>query len=317
MNKMLDFLYLDIERIKSLLSQLQKGVVESTIERISTSKEAKAGAMFFGVANLGGELGRQRTLEQEKSFRDYLYTLFDQIAEETGLFKSSFDFADAWAWRGEVRKTLKGGQLIKITSPTRIIDAVEIQQRITSILSLPVDVAGAVATEEDVQKYSRKQLDAMLEQRGSMMFGAKRVPLMMRSIGNLVDKIFAGQVVVRQFPCEDDSNCNLFGLLSRQPGLLQDASEAIFAKYGAGLSEWTMVAQIANVPDESEERDVSDMPDFMDGTRLDRNKFEEFTDRFLGFIQRTGFASAPRFPEISVTPLAVFHEIEYQGATSP
>ena len=71
----------------------------------------------------------------------------------------------------------------------------------------------------------------------------------MLSIGKFVDELFNGQVVMRQFPCGPEAaDCNIVGLLSRSPGFLQDDAEAIAAKYGYGLSNWTVVSQVAKVP---------------------------------------------------------------------
>ena len=63
---------------------MREGVVESVIEKSSVSGEAKAGAKIFALGEIGGGVIREKSTEQEKSLRDYLYTLFEQAAIDAG-----------------------------------------------------------------------------------------------------------------------------------------------------------------------------------------------------------------------------------------
>jgi hypothetical protein len=314
MNAILDFLYLDIERIRSLLSQLNGGLVEKVIERSATSGEAKAGAKIFSLADIRGGIVREKSVEHEKSLRDYLYTLFEQAAEEAGLLCPTSDLRDPSCWVGEARHKIKGGQLLKYTAPTRILNARHFRERIEATIGLTSALAGVTSSKDHINEISEKQRDQELKAAGEGMIGGKHVVLQMRSMGHFIDDFFNGQIVMRQFPCKRGSESkNLVGVLSLAPGFLQDAPDALYAKYGYGLAEWTVVSQVANVPEEEQPEQgfpVMD-PELMQGSRIQRRKLEEFIDAFMGQMQTLGLSASARFPEISVTPLAVYHSVEY------
>jgi hypothetical protein len=318
MTAILDFLYLDIERVKSLLSQLSEGLVERVIERSTTSGSAKAGAKIFALAELGGSLIREKAVEQEKSFRDYLYTLFEEAASDAGLLNKYGDLSDPDDWVGERRAVLKGGQLLRITAPARIMDARHLGGRLDSTIKLAAALAGVMVTEEQA-KFNEAHREKVLRAVGEGMIGGKQRAVQLQSIGQLADQFFGGQIVFRQFPCGmENGDFNLLGLLSDAEGALQDNADALYAKYGYGVTEWTVVSQIANAP--SLEAISADpgftATEFMEGTRIQRHKFEDFLDKFMGFIQGVGFSSSARYPEISVQPLAIYHRVEADVAKS-
>jgi hypothetical protein len=130
-------------------------------------------------------------------------------------------------------------------------------------------------------------------------------------MGSFVSDFFGQQVILRQFPCGTEyPTHNLVGILSQAPGLLQDDPDTLYAKYGYGASEWTVVSQVASVAsDDSTVERVSDDSILVQGSEVQRQNFETVIDRFMLTVQRLGFSPAPRFPEISVTPLAVYHSV--------
>jgi hypothetical protein len=317
MNAILDFLYLDIARIKSLLSQLNQGLVESVIERSVKSGEAKAGAKIFGLAELRGGLVLEKSIEQEKSLRDYLYTLFEEAAAEAGLLAPVVDLHDHSSWK-ESRAQIKGGQLLKYTAPTRILNARHFRERIEATIGLAASLAGVVVSKDQANKVPEKQRDQETKAAGEKMLGGKHIVLQMRSMGTFVDDFFNSQIIIRQFPCGMEfADCNLVGILSQEPGVLQDQPDTLFAKYGYGPSEWTVVSQVANIADENQPVEFPSVdPELMKGQEVQRQNLEAFIDSFMGRMQTLGLSAAARFPEISVTPLAVYHSVEYDGQSA-
>jgi len=86
-----DFIYVDVDRVRSLLAQLAGGVVEGSVERLTKSRDARAGGSIFGLFELGGGLLRERATEQTKSLQDALFLLFEDAASQSGLFDLSVD----------------------------------------------------------------------------------------------------------------------------------------------------------------------------------------------------------------------------------
>jgi len=119
-----DFIYLDSDRVRSLLAQLDGGVVEQVVERAKTTGQGEAGGRFFGLFDLRGSLARERTSEQTKTTQDAIYFVFEEAAEELGLFTELEEFADPAPWlSGAVHAHLSEGQLLRSSAPTRILDA--------------------------------------------------------------------------------------------------------------------------------------------------------------------------------------------------
>jgi hypothetical protein len=281
------------------------------VEVDSRGTRARVGALETQVT--AGSVIREKAVEQEKSLRDYLYTLFEEAASEAGLFANGANLNKAEMWTEPHRNNIKGGQLLRITAPTRILDAQHFNERLKAAVDLASALAGVMITEDQV-KLNEKQRDAAFRVAGETMIGGKRLTQQMLSMGRFVDNFFGGQLMMRQFPCGiQHPEYNFVGILSRAPGLLQDDPDALYAKYGYGLNDWTVVSQVANVPAEAPKLDADALNvDFMNGSQIQRNRFEEFIDRFMAFMQQLGFSAAARFPEISVQPLAIYHRIDVE-----
>jgi hypothetical protein len=86
----------------------------------------------------------------------------------------------------------------------------------------------------------------------------------------------------------------LVGTLAEQPGYLADARSALFAKYGSSPSEWTLLAQIATVPADTDDDRSDDDADDDDDT--DRAKFEGIAINILRGLEQTGLTGAPACP---------------------
>jgi hypothetical protein len=305
MTRLLDFLYLDIERIKSIISQLSGGVFETVLEKTRGAKEAKAGARVFGLLDAGVDLVRERSTEQTKSLRDYLYILFEQAAEEEGLFDTSFDFADPRAWSdADERDRLQEGQIVKVTAPTRILDANYFRETINATLEMPALIAAI--TSDDVALFqNNKEAKTRLKRLGDAMLGDPLAAPKMKLMAEFAQIFFNKQIMMRQFPCGVElPEFHFVGILNDQNSYLQEPRDVLYSKYGYGASIWTVVSQIALIPTPlpSAPMDAATQREF------DRSAFEGILDALLITMQSSGFTQAPIAPSISVTPLAIYHE---------
>jgi hypothetical protein len=112
-----DFVYLDIDRVRSLLAQLSGGVVEQSVERLTKSQDARAGGSLFGLFDRGGGLFRERATEQTKTLQDALFILFEDAAAESGLFELATDLGDVANWEDRsVHEALRPGQLLRLSA---------------------------------------------------------------------------------------------------------------------------------------------------------------------------------------------------------
>jgi hypothetical protein len=309
-----DFLYLDVDRIRSLLSQLEGGIVEKTVERLTTAKDAKAGASLFNLFELGGSLVREHASEQTKTLQDAVYLLFEEAAKSSNLFEASVDLSYPGAWEsGDVHRSLQAVQLLRVTAPTRILDSKHFRERIDRLAKWPALVVGFSARDQLASIKSPKDRARRLEQMVAEQMGGPAPTELMSDMGEFVELFMGGQISVRQFPCGlENPQFALVGTLIDRPGFLQEEREALYSKYGAAPSSWTMVSQVTTVPvaETGSEPDLSAVDLLKTDEQVDRGQIEEMAVSLMQLLESTGIAEAPAFPAIAVTPLALFREAE-------
>jgi hypothetical protein len=311
--KLRDFLYLDVDRVRSLLAQLERGVVEQVVERLKQSKEGRAGASLFQIFDLGGTLVREKASEQTKTLQDALYLLFEEAASETGLFDSSPSLADEASWlEGTTHRSLREGELIKLTAPTRILDSKHFHERVKRFAEWPRLIASFAAQDQLATIKNPKQRERKLEELAAASLGGPVTLDLIRDIGQFTELFMGGQIVMRQFPCgEAKPDFALVGTLLDRPGFLQEEREALFAKYGAAPASWTVVSQVATIPKPGEGSEELELGDLFDdeADRISRTQFEDMAVQLMRLFETVGIAEGPVYPSIAVTPIAVFREV--------
>jgi hypothetical protein len=251
-----DFVYVDIDRVRSLLAQLAGGVVEQSVERLSKSHEARAGGSLFGLFELGGALFRERASEQTKTLQDAIFLLFEDAATEAGLFEVAINLADPSHWvSGRVHESLRAGQLLRVTAPTRILDAEHFRDRVERLADWSRLVATFSLSGQLDHIKSTKERDRRIEMQTAQVLGGPGALDEIKRIGEFIHVFLAGQISLRQFPCGlEHSKLAFSGSLLGRPGYLQEEREALFAKYGSVVTDWTVVSQVATVPSDSPAR---------------------------------------------------------------
>jgi hypothetical protein len=306
-----DFLYLDVDRVRSLLAQLEGGVVEQSVERLTKSRDARAGGSLFGLFDLGGGLLRERATEQTKTLHDALFTLFEDAARSSGLFDLDVDVADEAAWTNDlVHEALRPGQLLQITAPTRVLDAQHFRERVDRFAEWPRLVATFTLSDQLEAIKSPKERDRKVNALVAQSFGGDGSLDSIRKIGEFIDLFLAGQISLRQFPCGASPPKLAFaGTLLGRPGYLQEEREALFAKYGSSVTEWTVVSQVATVTGDRppmSELAIGELVNAAD--QIDRATLEDAAMQLMQLLESTGVAEGPTYPSIAVTPLAVYRE---------
>jgi hypothetical protein len=111
-----EFLYDDVIRVRSLLAQLDRGIVETVVEKRGESATTDLGATLLG---LKGEHVSERTkaAEESRSVQDLLFTVFEEIVANGGLLRdvAPEEIDDPAGWESsEVHRSLTEGELIKL-----------------------------------------------------------------------------------------------------------------------------------------------------------------------------------------------------------
>ena len=273
-----EFLYVDTDRVRSLLGQLYEGVPEQI-----KNTEARHRNWQLGLRGLAGAEGGPSSGEEEtRALSDLHFSMLEEVAEATGFLRDISDHArDARQWkRGKLHKTLSGGDLVRVTAPTRILDP--------------------------------RYITATLESQDSA-FGQSPDPTSVdfAQVKSLVHALYGPGVVVRSFPAGlDEPECNFVGTLLDDPRYIERERATLFARHGVEAQEWTIVGQVARLTTQepAPRLALSGMNEMMsgDGHSLNRGKFEEFLAQVMQYIEKTGLSEGPQHPAIALTPLAVY-----------
>jgi hypothetical protein len=102
----------------------------------------------------------------------------------------------------------------------------------------------------------------------------------------------------------DDERCVVSARLEEGRSFLDSEVDVLFARYGVGLQEWTLVGIIGH-HGMSEDVDMDDA-DFMDDEHVVRSRFSEYVSRFTKLLGQLGLIDLVQAPAFSVVPIAVY-----------
>ncbi|MFB4299714.1 hypothetical protein [Actinomadura sp. NTSP31] len=116
-----EFLYVDTEKVRSTLAQIEGGIEEE--ERNTTKKEKRSEGGVRGFVGHYQNWGDERYVN--KSLGDALFPVLEETLEAHGLLTDVSDrLADSTSWGSEeFRETFPPGSLVRITSPGSLFDS--------------------------------------------------------------------------------------------------------------------------------------------------------------------------------------------------
>ena len=110
---------------------------------------------------------------------------------------------------------------------------------------------------------------------------------------------YQDRVVIKIIPYEEYPDFRLVGNIDKT--YLRDDIESIIYKYGtAPVSDWTIFGQIASVPPENS----SDQMFNVTGNQIE-NAFQQMFDAYRKI---ENMAQSVTYPEIAITPIAIYRE---------
>ena len=312
-----EFFYVDVDRTRSLLAQLQGGVIESLTSETANTLEGSASASLFGIGGSGGYT-RGSSHQESRSFQEMTFVAFESLADQHDLIADmSEDVSDANRWEsGEVHMELQEGQLIRVTCDVQVLDGAlfrgrlnRFEQMANGVLSLAPDPTPKHSTPQQ-----RKQLAGAAK--AALMGGIQSDQL--EAMAGFVDAFVGDDIAFRAMVCGPEHLTLGFGgtLLGRRE-YIQEERESLFGRYGTVASSWTCVMQVAAIPKQNvanpdDDDDVDDDEDAESSdsdSGFDRAQFEGIAINLLAMMEQVGIVDGPRWPTISVTPLAVYRSV--------
>jgi len=296
-----DFIYLDVDRLKSILSQIERGLIESKTETSSSSKEilGEGGLSIPAILKAAG--GVKFLLEnrstETKTLHDHIYNYVEDELTNKGqlinINKSSY--VEAWK-NGIIHEDLSQTSFI-LAKGHFVINDYEYMKNILERFNDISEFIAYCGTLENKNSIPQKEKTKQFHRaRTEMKLDRKLV----KGLLNFIDTFYKNRLIIKVLPFRDYSNFRLVGNL--QDDFLRDKIQSILYKYGTSpSSEWILFAQIASMPEKSYH---SFSIDGMAGSKIEVAMQSVFSA--LREIESTGLSVT--YPEISVTPIAIYRE---------
>jgi hypothetical protein len=292
---------------------MSEGVPEQLVAAVTNSRGRKGGLNLPPVSfELSG--GGERRQEETRSMSDMLFVLFEEAAESLGWLRDISDIACnpvSWA-SGDLHKSLPASTMIRVTGPTRLVDATHFSatlERFTSIMQMAMALQSQQGAPAQANRGQRGQ--ARPGQQPKLLPGGIKTS-QVEAIGKLYQSLMPAGISAKVMPCGAGyPSYALSGVLLDRAEYLEPERAAIFSRFGVVPSDWTTVGTITR-SEKAEVPDLSNAPAITnaDGT-LDRSAFEKFAELMLSYLEQVGMTEAPRAPEIGITPLAIYRVIPY------
>lgn len=324
-----EFLYVDVERVRSYYAQLNRGVIDSVVNTATSSTALDGEAKLVGIGLAGGRT-REASRQESRSLHDLTYVVFKELLQREGLLTAlGPDWSEPYGWAtGRLHEQLVEGQVLRFTGDVQILDPTFVRSRITQVTRVARAIAGLTmgAVEPEAapppsrqggRTHAGKRPQSVDQVRDAQKEAAVQAilgdvaPAMFNEIADFTAGFTNDSIVVRAQPCGPGRpELHFGGMLLSRSDYVQEDREALFSRYGTQLRDWTVVMQVARLPASGPSAEVDlDEIDIVDATgKIDRAGVERMVSSFLTVVEGTGLAEGSVFPAIPVTVLAIYRE---------
>ncbi len=295
-----DFIYMDVERLKSIIAQLERGLPGARSDATTTSREVdasiSAGLMKFLEASGGAQFLWQKQQTETRTLHDNIYIRVEQLLLEGGLLVSiPRDIDQDQLELGLQNELIPETAFILATGKVAINDFGTMRAMFEKFNELGkfIALASAESLPEALPKQERRKF--VQDQQTKL----KLDPKMLDGFKLVFDMFYKDRIVVKMTPHLDFPDFRLVGNLRAE--YLRDNISSITYKYGtAPVSPWKMFAQVASIPPKDrKQEDVS-----ISGGDIDVAMHNMF-DAVRGLEK---MVQSVDYPEIAVTPIALYRE---------
>ncbi|SIJ41095.1 Uncharacterised protein [Mycobacteroides abscessus subsp. bolletii] len=330
-----EYLYVDLSAVRGVLAQVNPGIIETETETESTDKKTSGGIKGFTehVQNWGTNTATS------KSFADAVFPRLEKTLEVDNYLEDiSGFFEEENFWKdGQAQKFLPPGKIVRLTAQGHLIDARFIAKILSGFTTTYRGFVNIGLYNTDTPTGTTKS--------GKRTGGGPRVNYddLPGEADNLEDRIPLG--IMRM---TEDDNGGISGEYLRGitqiargmfvPGLhmaltpeaegggtvmvrlqegrqyLDTDPDILFARYGVGQQEWTVVGTIGHHPLPSHDFDGTDLMS-EDGI-VHRGKFGQYVNQLGTLLGNLGFTDLPQTPGFSIVPWAVYRTIGNFGRSA-
>lgn len=253
--KIRDFIYLDIERMRSIFAQLEKGLIESSTDEKGEDKRIHGKAAtstlldVLGIKAEGmGEIFFKNKETETRSLHDHIYNHVEKrLKDEKSIIIIESDSEIKKKWEnGHLNDKIPDTSFILVKGRVMLDDYdrfTKLAGNINDIMEALTFLQGqfeAPFDNQDLECWERIMRKTLMEQ--GVLMNEKFI----KSLVLVVNAFFLDRLVIKVFPYPKNINLKLVGNLNRN--FLRDSIESIIFKYGtAPVSDWWIFGQISSI----------------------------------------------------------------------
>lgn len=321
-----EFLYVDTDKVRGLLAQMDEGIVEGSTERDHQQKSTGGGWKGLAVAEHSQNWGSESTVQ--KSMGDALFPTLEQALESEGILTDlSAELTEDEFWGETMQEKFPPGSLVRITAPGALFDARYVGTSLAAFATSWQGLANVgvfddassapVLPKKGAQGGQRSQNKTVPPSTGPRQieddvpdvlieFGDTKLPReYLQGIVRVARGMFSPGIHLNMRPAVS-KRAIVTARLQEGRQFLDSDAEVLFSRYGVGVQEWTLVGSVGHYGQEADEEGPSMVND--DGS-VNRADFVGFVNNFMLQLGETGFIDLPQAPGFSIVPLAVYRVI--------
>ncbi|WP_152603598.1 DUF6414 family protein [Amycolatopsis rifamycinica] len=328
-----EYLYVDADKVRSLLTQLDGGVAEEMRRTEKTTKATTGG--IKSVASHERNWGSEEYVQ--KSLADAIYSDLEEILEVNQLLPEvSETLASSDFWEdGSLQREFPPGMLMRLTGQGALFDARYIAKLFAGIGSTILGLSkiapqlfeSTLSSNSGPSKGKRppgrkpeintprfEQIEDEISNFPAFGEEGQVSQDFLRAFVQIARGVFRPGLHLSLLPCDNRAYAVNMRLQEGRRYLESDP-EILFAQYGFSPQEWTVVGTLgSHAPAGSNEvPDSVELSDAFEDGDINRNRFAQGVNSFVEYFARIGFADLPQFPSFSLVPLAVYRTISTGG----
>ena len=301
------FLYIDLDRSRSILSQLG-GAEPWPVAPRPPDPPARSGVDARPVPPAPGDWPRRvaRSLQEgvfseAEAMLAKLDLLLD-LDEHEGIRDP-----ELWA-EGAIHDKLSAGQIVRLTADITLLDAQLVSERMARLERL---LSGMVVLRgDDFDTKNPRASEIAVERAVEGVTGMR--PSALRGMVDVVAGLTGEELVARALPCGlDDPEYHFSGVLGALDSSLLEERSVLFGRYGSQLGRWTIVMQLESVtaPAPVSRPAPGQMRIARRGEAPERSEFESLMLKFSALMDGIGLTEGPAWPAVTMTPLAIYRAV--------
>ncbi|MFF8397247.1 hypothetical protein [Streptomyces sp. NPDC016172] len=313
-----EFLYVDTDKVRALLAQLDGGIAEESRETERREKRTTVGPRS-AAQHLQGTGSESYT---NKSLGDALFpTLEEALESELLLHDISEEASEVDLWEsGSLKTKYPPGSLVRITAPGSLFDTRYAASVFAAFGYVNVGLKGIGASPSNEPqragkgRQTQQRPKPVKKSEGSVDQLEDAIPDFpaiegtdgntLRSFVQISKGVFTPGLHINLTPAK---GALVSSRLQEGRQYLDTEAEILFARYGTERQNWTLVGSIGSYG--TEEAELPDTDFYNSDGSINRGEFAEAMNAQMRNLGRMGFIDLPQHPGFSLIPFAVYRTI--------